>query len=138
MIPRVAILISGRGSNMVALAESVRNGALAGRCEIAVVVASRPGAPGLARAREMSMETLALNARGMGKEVYDDALLAALESLQARLGVPEGYDQLQSADIPVLAAQAALEGNRTYPTPRILLRGTLETLLHSLQTPHAA
>ncbi len=67
-----------------------------------------------------------------------EAMLAALESLQARLGVPKGYDQLQSGDIPVLAAQAAREGNRTYPTPRILLRGTLETLLHSLQTPHTA
>jgi alcohol dehydrogenase class IV len=66
------------------------------------------------------------------------AMLAALEGLQARLGVPQGYTQLQSADIPVLAVQAAREGNRTYPTPRILLRGTLEALLRSLQTPNAA
>ena len=96
MIPRVAILISGRGSNMVALANSVSDGVLAGCCEIAAVISSRPGAPGLARAQEMGIETLALNARGLGTEVYDDALLAALESRAVDVVVLAGYMRLLS------------------------------------------
>ena len=91
MTPRVAILISGRGSNMVALANSIRDGALTGCCEIAAVISSHPNAPGLALAQEMGIETLALNARGMGKEVYDDALLAALESRAVDVVVLAGY-----------------------------------------------
>jgi hypothetical protein len=63
MMPRVAILISGRGSNMVALAQAAQNGVLAGRCEIAAVVSSRPAAPGLDRARELGLATFALDAR---------------------------------------------------------------------------
>jgi len=99
--PRVAILISGRGSNMVALANSIRDGALAECCEIAAVISSRPNAPGLALAQEMGIETLALNARGMGKEVYDDALLAALESRAVDVVVLAGYMRLLSPRVVV-------------------------------------
>ena len=96
MIPRVAILISGRGSNMVALAKSVRHGALAGCCEIAAVVASRPGAPGLSRAREMGLAVFALDARGMAKDAYDDALLAVLDNGRADVVVLAGYMRILS------------------------------------------
>ena len=96
MIPRVAILISGRGSNMVALVESVGNGALAGCCEIAAVIASRPGAPGLARAKERGLAVFALDARGMAKDAYDDALLAVLENCRADVVVLAGYMRILS------------------------------------------
>ena len=96
MIPRAAILISGRGSNMVALAKSARDGALAGCGEMVAVISSRPSAPGLARAQELGLETLALNARGMGKEVYDEALLAALESRAVDVVVLAGYMRILS------------------------------------------
>ena len=72
-MPRVAILISGRGSNMVALAQAAQNGVLAGRCEIAAVISSRPAAPGLERARELGFQTFALDARQLSKEAYDGA-----------------------------------------------------------------
>ena len=81
MIPRIAILISGRGSNMVALAESVCSGVLAGCCEIAAVISSRPGVPGLAKAQELGLPIVALDARALGKEAYDAALLLALRTL---------------------------------------------------------
>lgn len=96
MIPRLAILISGRGSNMVALAQAARSGALAGRCAIAAVVASRTGAPGLALARELGLETLALDARGMARDAYDDALLAALEKHRVDVVVLAGYMRILS------------------------------------------
>ena len=96
MIPRLAILISGRGSNMVALAQAASSGALAGRCEIAAVVASRTAAPGLALARELGLETLALDARGMGRDAFDDALLAALEKHRVDVVVLAGYLRILS------------------------------------------
>jgi len=89
--PRVAILISGRGSNMVALARSARDGILAGHCEIAAVISSRPAAPGLDMARAMGLETVALDAKAMGKEAYEDALLAALAKARADVVVLAGY-----------------------------------------------
>ncbi len=91
MKPRVAILISGRGSNMVALAQSARDGVLAGHCEIAAVISSRPTAPGLEMAREMGLNTLALDAKTMSGEVYENALLAALENCRADVVVLAGY-----------------------------------------------
>lgn len=91
MKPRVAILISGRGSNMVALAQSARDGVLAGHCEIAAVISSRPGAAGLDKAREMGLETVALDAKTMNKEAYEDALLAALAKVRADVVVLAGY-----------------------------------------------
>ena len=91
MTPRVGILISGRGSNMVALAQSVRDGVLAGHCEIAAVISSRPGAPGLEVARAMGLETVALDAKAMGREAYEQALLAALAKARADFVVLAGY-----------------------------------------------
>lgn len=96
MSPRVAILISGRGSNAVALAQSARTGALAGCCEIAAVISSRPAAPGLEKARELGLETVALDARALGKDAYDDALLAALGSCRADVVVLAGYMRILS------------------------------------------
>lgn len=96
MTPRVAILISGRGSNMVALAQSARDGVLAGHCEIAAVISSRPGAAGLDKAREMGLETVALDAKTMNKEAYEDALLAALAKVRADVVVLAGYMRILS------------------------------------------
>ena len=93
---RLVVLISGRGSNMVALAQAARAGALAGRCAIAAVIASRPNAPGLTRARELGLPTLALDARALGRDAYDDALLAALEKCAADIVVLAGYMRILS------------------------------------------
>lgn len=96
MILRVAILISGRGSNMLALAQAVQQGVLAGRCEIAGVISSRPGAPVLVLARERGLETVALDARGMGRDAYDDELLGALERCHADIVALAGYMRMLS------------------------------------------
>ena len=96
MMPRVAILISGRGSNMVALAQAAQNGVLAGRCEIAAVISSRPAAPGLDRARELGIETFALDARQLKPDAFDAALLAVLENCRADVVVLAGYLRLLS------------------------------------------
>ena len=71
---RVAILISGRGSNMRALIEAARAPDYLG--EIALVVSSRPDAPGLAGARDAGIATVVLDQAGFGRdrEAYDAAL----------------------------------------------------------------
>jgi len=70
---RVAILISGRGSNMRALVERARD------YEVVVVASNKPHAPGLAWARERGLPTWASDSKGVEKEEYDHVLSAALE-----------------------------------------------------------
>jgi phosphoribosylglycinamide formyltransferase-1 len=70
---RVAVLISGRGSNMRALVERA-NG-----YEVALVASNKPNAAGLGWARARGLQTWALESKGLAKEVFDRALSAALE-----------------------------------------------------------
>lgn len=96
MIPQLAILISGRGSNMLALAKQVQNGVLTGHCEIAVVLSSRSRAPGLELAKTLGLPTVALDARGMDQTAYDDALLSALKEHRVDGVVLAGYMRILS------------------------------------------
>jgi phosphoribosylglycinamide formyltransferase-1 len=70
---RVAILISGRGSNMRALIEQAHN------YRVALVASNRPDAPGLTWARERGLQTWSLESKGMSKGQYDSHLSAALD-----------------------------------------------------------
>ena len=70
---RVAILISGRGSNMRALVER------ADGYEIALVASNKPNAAGLEWARARGLQTWALESKGLGKEEFDQKLSAGLE-----------------------------------------------------------
>jgi len=67
-----------------------------------------------------------------------EAFIHALESLNARLDLPIGFEPLQASDIPTLAAQAAQEGNLAYPTPKILFQPDLEQVLYTLLAKNAA
>lgn len=70
---RVAILISGRGSNMRALVERAEN------YEVALVASNKPDAPGLDWAREHGVRTWAEDSKGVDKEEFDRTLSATLE-----------------------------------------------------------
>jgi phosphoribosylglycinamide formyltransferase-1 len=70
---RVAILISGRGSNMRALIEQAAN------YEVVLVASNKPGAPGLEWAKSRGLRTWSLESKGTEKEDYDRTLSAALE-----------------------------------------------------------
>ena len=76
---RVAILISGRGSNMAALIEAGKNKSFP--AEIALVVSNEPAAEGLAKARAAGITTAIVDHRPHGKnrEAFERALQAALE-----------------------------------------------------------
>lgn len=77
-VPRLGILLSGRGSNFSAISDSVRRGALP--AEIGGVISDREAAPGLAHARAMGYETLFLSAKGLDRETYDRQLVGELRA----------------------------------------------------------
>jgi len=90
---RVAVLISGRGSNMRSLA------AAAGEAyRIALVASDKPDAAGLAWAREHGLPTFALSPRGIGKPAYEAALDEALREAGVEVIALAGYMRLLSDD----------------------------------------
>ena len=93
---RLAILISGRGSNMAAIVRACRAGELA--AEIALVLADRPDAPGLALADELGAPTAAI-ARSAYAEAagFERALAAALDAHGVRAVALAGFMRILSA-----------------------------------------
>jgi phosphoribosylglycinamide formyltransferase 1 len=94
MNKRVGILISGRGSNMVALVEAAR--AADYPADIALVVSNRPDAPGLERARALGVQTLAIDHKTFAsREAFDDAVDAALRAEGVDLVCHAGFMRIQ-------------------------------------------
>jgi len=93
---KVGILISGRGSNMMSLAEAARDPACP--YEIAIVASDKPEAPGLAWARDAGLQTFAQSPKGMPKAEYEAAIDAALREAGVEVIALAGYMRLLSAD----------------------------------------
>ena len=94
---RLGILISGRGSNMVALADAVREGRVPG-AQVALVVSDQAKAAGLNRARERRLKTLVIERRGRSREDHDREIMAALREYQIDLVCLAGYMRLLSLE----------------------------------------
>jgi phosphoribosylglycinamide formyltransferase-1 len=94
-LSRIGILISGRGSNMLALDEAVREGRIEGAL-IAVVISDRANAEGLARARERGLETLSIERRGRTRAEHEGEIIAALRAREVELVCLAGYMRLLS------------------------------------------
>jgi phosphoribosylglycinamide formyltransferase-1 len=92
---RLAILLSGRGSNFEAIADRIAKGRL--EAEIAVVVSNRPEARGLAVARERGIHAVVLPSKGLDREAYDRSLLEELRKYDVDLVCLAGYMRLLSA-----------------------------------------
>ena len=92
---RVGILISGRGSNMLALADAVRGGRVPG-AEVAVVLSDKPQAAGLARARERGIETLVVERTGRTREEHEREIISALRERGVEFVCLAGYMRLLS------------------------------------------
>ncbi|MGH9712019.1 MAG: phosphoribosylglycinamide formyltransferase [Candidatus Acidiferrales bacterium] len=95
MMKRVGVLLSGRGSNFEALAESVAAGQIP-NAEIAIVVSNRENAPGLERARARGIEARAIPSKGLEREGYDKLVAAALLEKKVDLVCLAGYMRLLS------------------------------------------
>jgi phosphoribosylglycinamide formyltransferase-1 len=92
----VAVLISGRGSNMSALLAAAAAPDYPAR--IALVATDRPDAAGLAVARVAGVETLALDARAMGRPAFEAALDAGLHRQGVELICLAGFMRILSAE----------------------------------------
>lgn len=92
---QLGILLSGRGSNFEAIADSVALGRIAAR--IAVVISNRPEARGLDTARQRGLNAVALPSKGLDREVYDRAVVEELRRNNVDLVCLAGYMRLLSA-----------------------------------------
>jgi phosphoribosylglycinamide formyltransferase 1 len=95
MKKRIGVLLSGRGSNFEALAESAAAGRIP-NAEIAIVVSNRENAPGIERARARGIEALVIPSKGLEREAYDRLVAAALEEKRVDLICLAGYMRLLS------------------------------------------
>src|SRR5579863_4433243 len=91
---RLGILISGRGSNFLAIADSIKYGKL--DAEIAVVLSNHPDAPGLKLARERGLNAVAMPSRGLDREIYDRQMIAELRAADVDLVCLAGYMRILS------------------------------------------
>src|SRR5713226_34803 len=94
---RVGILISGRGSNMVALADAARDGRIP-NAEVVVVVSDQPDAVGLGKAKERGIETLVIERVGRQRADHDREIVAALKAKNVDLVCLAGYMRLLSPE----------------------------------------
>jgi len=92
---RIGVLLSGRGSNFEALADSVAAGRIP-EAEIALVVSNREGAAGIDRARARGLATRVIPSKGLEREPYDRQVVAALREANVDLICLAGYMRLLS------------------------------------------
>ena len=95
MKKRIGVLLSGRGSNFEALAESVTAGRIP-NAEIAIVISNREGAPGIERANARGIRTRVIPSKGLERETYDRQVAAVLEEHKIDLICLAGYMRLLS------------------------------------------
>ena len=92
---RIAILISGRGSNMVALADAIAEGRV-GEAEIAVVISDQRNAAGLALAEQRGLKTVVIERRGRTRNDHDAEIISTLRDHRTDLICLAGYMRLLS------------------------------------------
>jgi phosphoribosylglycinamide formyltransferase-1 len=94
---RLGILLSGRGSNFLAIAESINQGRIA-NAKIAVVISNRRNAPGIDAARNAGLTTEIIEPKGRPRSEHDAEIIAALRANQVDLVCLAGYMRLLSAE----------------------------------------
>lgn len=92
---RLGILLSGRGSNFLAIAQSIREGRLP-KVDIAVVISNVADAPGLAAARELGLNHALFVSKGRPRADHDADVLACLRRHNVNLVCLTGYMRLLS------------------------------------------
>ena len=94
---RIGILLSGRGSNFLAIAGNIAEGKLSG-CEIAVVISNKADAPGLEAARARGLKAVAIEARGRKRVEHDQEIITSLREHKVDLICLAGYMRLLSPE----------------------------------------
>ena len=93
---KLAMLLSGRGSNFVAIYEAIQRGDL--DAEICCVISNVADAPGLSRASEFGLTALSIPSRGIERTEYDRMLVAALRAFDPALVCLAGFMRILSAE----------------------------------------
>ncbi len=91
----LGILLSGRGSNFVAIADSIDAGRIPD-ARIAIVIANRSDAPGITIARQRGLNALVIPSNGRAREEHDREVVAALKQQDVQLVCLAGYMRLLS------------------------------------------
>ncbi|MCU1309530.1 MAG: formyltetrahydrofolate-dependent phosphoribosylglycinamide formyltransferase [Candidatus Angelobacter sp.] len=91
---RLGILLSGRGSNFIAIADNIAAGKL--NAEIAIVISNRADAPGIAAARQRGLNAVVIASKGLTREAHDVQVIAALRTANVDLVCLAGYMRLLS------------------------------------------
>lgn len=91
----LGILLSGRGSNFIAIADSIEAGRISG-AKISVVIANKADAAGIATARERGLNALVIPSKGKPREEHDREVVAALKKNDVDLVCLAGYMRLLS------------------------------------------
>ena len=94
---RIGVLISGRGSNMVALVDAVHEGKIP-NAEVAVVISDQPNAAGLTKAIERGIETLVIQRTGSTRAEHDREIVSALRARKVDLVCLAGYMRVLSPE----------------------------------------
>jgi phosphoribosylglycinamide formyltransferase-1 len=95
-LKKIGILLSGRGSNFEAIADSIKAGRL--NADIAVVISNRAEAPGLDSAKRRGLNAVLIPSKGRVREEHDAEIVKALKQAQVDLVCLAGYMRLLSAD----------------------------------------
>ena len=93
-LKKLGILLSGRGSNFVAIADNVKAGKV--KAEIAVVISNRADAPGIETARQRGLDARVVVSKGKQREEHDREVVAILKEKQVDLVCLAGYMRLLS------------------------------------------
>jgi len=94
-VKNVAILLSGRGSNFLALSDAITAGKIPAR--IVLVVSNKPDAQGLTHARERNDETVCVPSKGIEREAYDRQVVEELKARQVDVICLAGFMRLLSS-----------------------------------------
>src|SRR5215813_8866910 len=95
-LKKLGILLSGRGSNFEAIADSIQDGRL--KAEIAIVISHRADAPGLESARRRGLKTRLIPSKGRVREEHDAEVAAALKEAGVDFICLAGYMRLLSPE----------------------------------------
>ena len=95
-LKKLGILLSGRGSNFEAIADSIKSGRL--RAEIAIVISNRADAPGLDSARWRGLNAQLIPSQGRVREEHDVEVVAALRQAEVDLVCLAGFMRLLSPE----------------------------------------
>ena len=93
---KIAIFISGRGSNMEAVIREVNSGILKGIAEIVLVFSNNPDAAGLKTAADSGIRIACINSKGKKRKLFDNEVINMLEYIEFDYIILAGYMRILS------------------------------------------